>query len=324
MIYYLISLHKFKRERIDIMQTIGIPRALLYYYDKDKWKYFFEYLNFNIVYSPLTNKEILDLGENKAIDESCLALKIFLGHVEYLKDKCDHILIPRLYSIKKHEQVCTNFNCLYDLVNNLFDISILNYNVDLFKNQTEKKGFLSMAEEFDISPLKINKAYQYALKKAKEKRLDKETKQKEFLNNKKIKILLAGHAYNLYDQFIGKSIVSFLEKNNITIIYSDRIDQLIIDTECKKLSTDIHWTHNKEIMASIHHYKNMVDGIIMLSSFPCGPDSLACELINRKVKDTPIMTLIFENTSSITGVETRLESFLDILIERRKSNEKNN
>ena len=305
------------------MTTIGIPKSLLYHYEKDKWKYFFEYLDFNIIYSPITNKELVSSGEAIAIDEACLSLKIFLGHVDYLKDKCDHILIPRFYSIKKHEQVCTNFNCLYDLVNNLFDLDILHYNVDLYKGKTEKKAFIQMAECFDISPFKIRKAYQYALKKAKQKRLDKEEIQRKLLMSKNVKILLAGHAYNLYDDFITKDIISFLKKKNITILYSDRIDHTIIDYECNKLSTDIHWTHSKEIMASIAYYKDIVDGIILLSSFPCGPDSLSSELIKRKVKKTPIMSLIFENTNSTIGIETRLESFLDILVERKK-NEKNN
>ena len=56
---------------------------------------------------------------------------MFLGHVLELKDKCDYILVPRLYSIKKNEQVCTNFNCLYDLTRNLIDASFINYNIDL-------------------------------------------------------------------------------------------------------------------------------------------------------------------------------------------------
>ena len=54
-----------------------------------------------------------------------------------LKNKCDYILIPRIFSLEKHNQVCTNFNALYDLANNLFDIKILNYNVDISSNYND-------------------------------------------------------------------------------------------------------------------------------------------------------------------------------------------
>ncbi len=117
-----------------------------------------------------------------------------------------------------------------------------------------------------------------------------------------------------------------MSENNITIIYSDKINHNIIDEECKKLSTDIHWSHNKEVVASINYYHQKVDGIIIISSFPCGPDSLSNELITRKIKNIPIINLIFEDLNSDVGIITRLESFIDILknIKEGEKNERNN
>ena len=66
-------------------------------------------------------------------------------------------------------------------------------------------------------------------------------------------------------------------------------------------------------MASVNYYKDKVDGIILISSFPCGPDSLSNELIIRKVKNIPIISLVFEDLNSETGIITRLESFIDII-----------
>ncbi len=250
---------------------------------------------------------------------------MYLGHVLELKDKCDLILIPRLYSIKKREQVCTNFNCLYDLTRNLVDTNIINYNIDLTSNKTKLQAFIKLGETLGESYIKSYQAFKYAEKISIKNRLEKENTQKQNLNNKNIKILLAGHPYNLYDNLIGQTIINYLEDNNITIIYSDRINHKIIDSECEKISTDIHWTHSKEVMASISYYKDKVDGIIIVSSFPCGPDSLANEMINHKIKDIPIITLIFEDLNSETGVITRLESFIDILKNLKEhSHEKNN
>ena len=68
--------------------TIGIPKALLYYKYKDLWISFFEYLGCDVVMSPDTSKEILEMGTKKSLDESCLAMKIYMGHVEYLMRLC--------------------------------------------------------------------------------------------------------------------------------------------------------------------------------------------------------------------------------------------
>ena len=294
---------------------------MLYYYDKDLWIEFFKNLGIDVIISPNTNKKIVDSGTKLAPSEACLSLKIYLGHIIELKDKCDYILIPRLYSLKKNEQVCTNFNALYDLVNNLFDVNILNYNVDISTKNYQLLGFLSIGEQLGFSYIKSYKAYKYAekIKKMKQKKQEL-LQQKEIERNKdKIKILLAGHPYNLYDSLIGKSVIDFLKENNITILYSDKINHELVDEECRKISTDIHWTHNKEIVASTKYYEDIVNGIILISSFPCGPDSLMNEQISHKIKKVPVITLIFEDLNNDAGIITRLESFIDILNNLKES-----
>lgn len=289
------------------------------------WINFFENLGYKTIISPPTNKQILENGVNIANDEACLSLKIYLGHILELKDKCNYILVPRLFCIKKNEQVCTNFNCLYDLVNNLIDVNIINYNIDLTTNKNKLQAFLKLGETLGESYIKSYIAYKYAQKISNDNRLKKEKEQENKLKSSKLKILLAGHPYNLYDDLIGKTIIKYLTENNITILYSDRIDHTIINSECEKISTDIHWSHSKEVMASIKYYQDKVDGIITISSFPCGPDSLSNELIHHKVKNIPLISLIFEDLNSETGVIIRLESFLDILQSKKEiQNEKNN
>jgi predicted nucleotide-binding protein (sugar kinase/HSP70/actin superfamily) len=181
-----------------------------------------------------------------------------------------------------------------------------------------------MGRDLGIPYIKSYKAYSFAKKKSLEIRKEKELKQKEALKRKGLKILLAGHPYNLYDELIGKDIINYIEQLGITIIYSDRIPHNLIDSECKKLSTDIYWTHSKEVVASVNYYKDKVNGIILLSSFPCGPDSLSNDLICRRVKNIPVLNLLFEDLNSNIGLLTRLESFFDILKQKEELYEKSN
>ena len=298
--------------------TIGIPKALLYYKYKDLWISFFENLGCEIIISPNTNKQILEDGIKFSMDESCLAMKIYMGHVYYLIDKCDYILVPRLKCIKKHEKLCTNFSALYDLIHNVFDKNLIHYNLDVDKKEYELYAFTTMGLSLGFSYRKIISAYKEA--KEKEKLLNERriSKQKSLIaSSNKIKILLAGHPYNLYDEYIGKQIERILEKSNIDIIYSDNYDQKYLETEVKQIAPHNYWTYNKEIIASIVHYQDVVDGIILVTSFPCGPDSLSNEMILRSVK-IPITNLVMDEADANTGLLTRVESFIDILEERRK------
>ena len=69
-------------------------------------------------------------------------------------------------------------------------------------------------------------------------------------------------------------------------------------------------------MAAISHYEKQVDGIILITAFPCGPDSLSNEMIERNV-NIPLINLIIDDANSDAGLLTRIESFIDILEERK-------
>lgn len=307
-----------------IKPTIGIPKALLYFKYGDLWTSFFEELGCNVIISPNTNKKILDDGVKIMVDEACLPMKIYLGHINYLIDKCDYILVPRLKCIKKHEKLCTNFSCLYDLVSNIFDTNIINYNVDVDNKEDELYAFTTMGITLGFSYHVTVNAYKNAKFKSDMLKQRRINKQKNTLaTSNKIKILLAGHSYNLYDDMLGKKVINLLIDNNIEIIYSDCYDNKYLDKEVVKISKKNYWTFNKEIMASIIHYKDNIDGIILLTSFPCGPDSLSNEMIIRNI-DIPITEVIMDDNDSNTGLATRIESFIDILEERRKSYERKN
>ena len=85
---------------------VGIPRAFLYYRYYILWKTFFEGLGCTLILSPITNNDIIDDGKNLSVDEACLPSKIYLGHIKYLSNKCDYILIPRICNYGKKNRVC--------------------------------------------------------------------------------------------------------------------------------------------------------------------------------------------------------------------------
>lgn len=288
---------------------IGIPRSLFYYYFSDLWVNFFKCLNINVVMSPETNKEILDLGIKYSIDEMCLSLKNYIGHVMYLKDKCDYILIPRVDNYGINNQTCTNFIALYDIINNIDDLNILNYNVNIGKHETELNGLIDIGKSLGLDKKKVKEAYKYAKDKSSLLKVNRVLDNLKKLKSTKKKILIVGHSYNMYDSLIGKPILDMLKSMNIEIIYSDLFFE---KDESNKYTKGLYWKYSKESISSISKSIDKIDGIIFLSVFPCGLDSLVNELVMRKI-DKPYINLVIDDIESSGGIETRIESFVDII-----------
>ena len=298
---------------------IGLPRAFTYYYFSDLWKIFFKELNIDYIESPPTNKEIISKGMSRANDEMCLSFKIYLGHIDYLKDKCDYILVPRIDNYGKSNQTCTNFLAAFDIINNLFETKILDYNINLEGNNNELDGFLRIGKLLNKSSYDVIKAYNKAILDTYKIKQNKIKKNIKALENDGLKVLLVSHSYNTYDAYIGKQITDYLEEMGVTIIYSDMFDDKETNKLAYKLSDTIYFKYSKDNIGSIKLVQDKIDGIIFLSAFPCGLDSLVNELVMRKI-NKPYLNLIMDESYSLTGIKTRIESFVDILEQRRQKN----
>ena len=291
---------------------IGIPKALYYYYFYDKWKYFFKFLNIEVITSSDTNKKIIANGNRYANDEMCLSLKIFLGHVADLEGKCDYILIPKIDNYGIKDQMCCNFYVLYDLVSNLFDVPILTYEIDYKNDLEELDGLIKIGKELGFTKKQIKHAYHQAClevrKETKKKIVDNTSK----LSSMKKKILLLSHPYNTYDEYIGRPIIEYLEKLNCEVIFCDQFEKEVTNNFSKYLSRELYWKKAKENIGAIILCNEKVDGIVFLTTFPCGLDSLVNELVMRKISK-PYLNLVLDDLDAQAGIETRIESFVDIL-----------
>ena len=299
--------------------TIGIPKAYLYYRYHILWENFFSNLGCKVLISSSTTKETIEQGKRLSIDESCLSSKIYLGHVASLQKKCDYILVPRVYNYGKNEQVCVKFNATYDIIKNLFpDTKILDYNVELTKQPFKIITYFNLGLKITKNPFRIITSYLKAKKCDAKYWKEQLQLQTQKLNTSKPKILLVSHPYNVYDNYIGIPIIKKLEQMGIEIIYANLLNHKIAKMYAKNLSPTLYWTYSKELIGAIEYYQYSVDGIIFLTTFPCGPDSLVNELMLRKISNLPVTNILVDEQTSTTGLETRIESFIDIINERRK------
>lgn len=281
------------------------------------WETFFEELGIEYIVSPKTNKELIREGTSLAIDEACLPHKIYLGHVNYLIDKCDYIFVPRIATLGGTKDiVCSRFQAIYDLVKNTFrekEPKLLYYSIDILNKDTELKAFLKMGKFLGKNKAQVLKAYYIAKQAEKTTKLIALNEQRKNLESDKLKILVISHPYNIYDEYIGRPVLDTLKELDCIPIIGSIIEEKKAREKAQTISKTLPWTFNKELVGAISIYKDKVDGIILVSAFPCGPDSLVNEMILRRLKDKPIITLVLDAQEGTAGMETRLESFIDII-----------
>ncbi len=299
---------------------IGIPRALLYYRYKTLWKVFFEQLGIETIISDKTDKKIMDAGAYYSIDEACLSSKLYLGHIDSLIDKCDFIFVPRIANYATKGILCTRFEAIYDMAMSTFrdkNVRFITLDVDLEQKKSEEKAYIDLGIRLGATKTQAKRAYEMALNAMILELNNLSDMQNKLLDMNKVRILIASHPYNLYDEYIGVPVTKLLKKLDVVPIMADRADLKLMQQQYTNICKDIPWIMSREIVGAVSHYLDKVDGIILMTAFPCGPDSMVNEMILRRVKNKPILNLLLDSQDGIAGVDTRLESFVDIIRFRR-------
>lgn len=292
---------------------VGIPRGLLYHEFGELWTEFFHDMGVPFTISDKTNKRMLDRGTSLAIDESCLPLKVYLGHVDSLLDTCSHIFVPRITQYHHNFHLCAKFAGLPDIVRNTFRLSadqLIAPNIESQSLTTQLQAIYATCRAAGLSSLAGYFTYKQTIKSWKAN-LNSEIKSSP-------QIALIGHNYLLKDAFFCNNIVHVLTSQGANIVTPDSIASKVLYNESKAFEPDIYWQLSAKIAGAARYFCRQSDvaGIIMLSSFGCGPDSLINEYLAHHVFEKSnkpyIMINIDEHTGS-AGIITRIEAFWDLV-----------
>lgn len=306
---------------------IGIPRALLYYNYYPAWKRFFEELGLEVVVSRKSCKEILDNGVRLAVNEACLPVKIFYGHILDLKEKADYLFVPRVVSVEKKAYICPKFLGLPDMVRRIEGLPpIIDTNIDLRKSKIDGlKAALEVGKQLEISPWQCIKAYRRAIKSLQEfEKILGDLPDQPREKRQDLSILFLGHSYNLYDYYLSRGLLEKAQKLGVKIVTSYSLEKTVLKEYWKKFEGKMFWTFGRQNWGAADYYLSNggIDGIIYLAAFGCGPDSLFGELIEKRVRrlsKMPYMYLNIDEHTGEAGLITRLEAFVDMLRWRQES-----
>jgi predicted nucleotide-binding protein (sugar kinase/HSP70/actin superfamily) len=328
------------------MVRIGIPRALLYYQYYPMWKTFFEELGAEVVVTQTTTQSILTAGSSRVVAETCLPVKVYLGHVISLSEKCDYIFIPAVRSVKSRVYNCSKFLGLPDMTKAVIPESppILDIDIDINKGKRKLyQDIYKLGRHFTLNPSRIKKASQAAWQAYIDYRelmssqgltppeaiermsgitpVESESHPIHPSSNHAT-IAVIGHPYLIYDEFITHRLLHRLRLSVNNTLTPEMLTTEELESAVIKLVGKAYWTYEDEVVgAGGYCLHNKADGVIGIMAFGCGPDSLMMDMVHReaaRLRTTPFMNLTIEEHTAEAGIITRLEAFLDMIYRKKR------
>lgn len=312
---------------------VGIPRALLYYSYHPFWTEFFHQLEAETVLSPATNKEILDAGVRLAVDEACLPIKVFLGHVQALINSgVDYLFIPRLVAVERKAYICPKFLGLPDMAKACISLPVpmLKPNINLNGGRRQLwQAARETAEQIGAGHVQAGRALVKAWLHWQRAggiswwRHRLRALQAQAESSRSLKVAVIGHPYNLYDEYINLGLLNQLDQLGVEVVTPEDVELAEAEAGAARMPKRLFWTLNRHLLGTALHLADRedLDGMIHLSAFGCGPDSFTGEIITRRLQRSgriPVLNLTIDEHSGEAGLVTRVEAFIDMLQRRRK------
>ena len=290
---------------------IGVPGGLLYYRYEPFIRTFFNELEVNTEYSTISNKEILDLGTRNCVDEACLPMKLFHGHATKLQKSCDYITVPRIMNSEFGESICPKFRGLPEMVSSGTGKSnqIFTYPIYMNDEIKLKKALKKGCREIGVPDFRMEKAFRSAVENQRNTSFGLNE------NGYRRRVFLAGHPYNIYDSFANLNLLEKLHKLDIGVVTEEWVNRFEMMEELTDLIKRPYWfffVHNYA-PALVLMKRKEIDGIVYISSFCCGTDSITIEMIKNRIGSFPFLVLKLDEQTGEAGYNTRLEAFMEVL-----------
>ncbi|KLU66214.1 hypothetical protein DEAC_c16130 [Desulfosporosinus acididurans] len=334
---------------------IGFPRALFYFDYFPFWAGFFYHLGIEVETSPPTHRQIMEDGLKKTSDETCLPLKLLAGHIQALKD-VDAIFLPRMVSMEENTYNCPKFLGIPESLLSAVppEIPVLSAVINWRKGQRQVlKDLRVLGMQLGKSGAEIHRAFleghewQQHYQDSRGRKWDFEEKMREIEYvtrqtqkikpenfsmqvsenhqncQKDLKITLIGHSYLVQECYANLNLLQRLREHaEVNLI--QHVEREDVEAHLSGLRKKLFWSHAKQIYGAGNKFVEdpTIDGIIYLTCFGCGTDSMVQELLAQKVRKhhKPYMVITLDEHTGEAGLVTRLEAFLD-MVERRKVRE---
>ena len=293
----------FRRNAPDRLRPIGLPRALHPHLQPGLWETFFGALGVPVVLSAPTTRATLERAELISETEHCLPVKLLDAHLEDLAGRVDRVFVPRILSLRRGFISCPKLAALPDAVRAQFRGRFEVVTTDVDENRRPLEPTLvDLGRALGFAPAESAAAARQALAAAGAP--DALPAGKRFL--------LIGHPYNLGDAYLTEPIVRKLEDLGVAV---DRLPA----GPPRGAPAPLRWDTSAHMLEALRALAPArCAGVIQLTSFNCGCDSMAGPYYRETLKTAgiPFMALTLDSHTALAGLDTRLEAFVESIAGR--------
>ncbi|MCI9576686.1 MAG: 2-hydroxyglutaryl-CoA dehydratase [Clostridiales bacterium] len=310
---------------------LGLPMGLNMYELLPFWHTFFTELGFEVVTSPLSNREMYIKGQHTIpSDTVCFPAKLMHGHIcTLIEQGIKHIFYP-----------CMSYNFDEGISDNHYNCPVVAYypeviSVNVPELEAEQVTFINdyigihrkkdfpgkmhkvLSQYFDgISPKEVKNAAQKAYEEHDRYLENIRKKGDEFLTQAEAEgrpiIVLSGRPYHL-DPEINHGIDRLITSLGAVVISED-----VVSSKVEKPATSVlnQWTYHARLYAAAEYIgtrKNM--NLVQLVSFGCGVDAITTDEVRQLLeKNNKIYTQIkIDEITNLGAVRIRLRSLFAAL-----------
>lgn len=306
---------------------------------------FFKSLGYEVLLSDKTTTEIINNGSKYLVSDTCFPIKVYTGHLINLLEKgCKTIFVPSLQSVDFKINNCSKVRGLPEIIRNVInkDFKMIEPTLDKTENVGINDFCTQIANQLGIfDKQQITEATQEAWKYydkfifLTQKGYDWDTAIDCTINNKEVdnlvetkkysvSVVIMAHGYNLFDERISLNLLKKLAQMNVKAYTGLNVSESDAKQAITELGEIRYWANELDLTGTAGHYilNKKIDGVIALSAFGCGPDSLMVDEIayHCKERNVPLIHLTIDEHTGEAGFVTRLEAFVDMLVRKKRLN----
>jgi len=334
-----------------IRKKIGIPYIFYFHEYLPFWTTLLWELGFDVLVSPKTNRQIVNLGLESILSETCFPVKVAYGHIKHLLNEgVDALFIPSFINLSAgNESLERGFACPYTQTIPYSsrvafnDVNIISPVVNLKRGGKFMLGELSKAfKPLGIKSSRIKNALPIAEKAQNEFQRAISKKGKEILESFHLSYdspihspLLLGEPASARGRvaqgdplthspvvvIIGRAYNSFDGGMNLEIpkkLADLNVTAIPMDfLPLNEYSIDTEWPNmywragQRILKAARVIRENPKLYPIYIGNFSCGPDSFILKYFKKELRGKPFLHVEIDEHSADAGAITRCEAFLD-------------
>ncbi|HTZ17802.1 MAG TPA: acyl-CoA dehydratase activase-related protein, partial [Dissulfurispiraceae bacterium] len=317
---------------------IGIPYIFFFEDLLPFWSTLLWELDFDVVVSPKTNRQIINLGVENVLSEACFPVKVSHGHVKYLKDLgVDALFMPSFINTNSESNEynrglsCPHTQTIpYITMAAIGGVKMLTPVIDFERGPDNiKKQLRKSLAEFGISKNAIDRAFVAAKTAQDEFRTAIKAKGREILDSAALEmaalkspqkplIVIVGRAYNAFDPGVNLEIPKKLSRIDVLSLPMDFLP--LEDSRLMDSWPNMYWRSGQRILKAARYIRNNpLLYAIYIGNFSCGPDSFILKYFKEEMGDKPFLHIEIDEHSADAGAITRCEAFLDSIEQQTKS-----